>query len=151
MERRTRKNRGVSPVISSIVLTAMVLVIGAGVWGVSTGASSIIQTNYYEEVMESVEKIKERFCIEHIGVDKASNELNIWIYNYGPIDIMINLIRVTGGNHISSEVVPIAIPAGGFVRYDVTPTGISLMEGLSVSVEVRSDGGNKAYESTRIL
>jgi hypothetical protein len=128
----------------------MVLVIGAGVWGVATGASNVIQNNYYEEVMESVEKIKERFCIENIGVDDALTELRIWIYNYGPIDLTIDLIRVTGGNNISSHSDSISVSAGEFKLITLEPTQISLMRGLSVTVELRSSRGNKAYDSIRV-
>jgi hypothetical protein len=128
----------------------MVLVIGATVWGVATGASTVIQNNYYEEVMESVEKIKERFVIENIGVDSALTELRIWVFNYGPIDLTINLIRVTGGNNISSQSDSISVSAGEFKLITLEPTEISLMRGLSVTVELRSSRGNKVYDSIRI-
>jgi len=81
----------------------MVLVIGISVWSFATASSSIIQKKYFEEVMESVEKIKERFCIENMGVDSALTQLRVWVFNYGPIDLTIDLIRVTGGNNISSQ------------------------------------------------
>jgi hypothetical protein len=128
----------------------MVLVIGATVWGVATGASSIIQNNYYEEVMESVEKIKERFCIENIGVDDALTELRIWVFNYGPIDLTIDLIRVTGGNNISSHSDSISVSAGEIKLITLEPTQISLLRGLSITVELRSSRGNKVYDSIRV-
>jgi hypothetical protein len=128
----------------------MVLVIGAGVWGVASGASSIIQNNYYEEVMESVEKIKERFVIENLGVDSTLTELRIWVFNYGSIDLTIDLIRVTGGNNISSNSDSIPVAAGELILIDLEPTGISLSRGLSVTVELRSSRGNKVYDSIRI-
>ena len=131
-------------------MAAMVLVIGASVWSFATGASSVISTNYYEEVMESVEKIKERFIIENTGVDNASNTLNIWIYNYGPIDLTIDLIRVTGGNNISLHYDSISVSADEFKLITLEPTQISLMRGLSVTIEVRSNRGNRVYDSIRV-
>jgi hypothetical protein len=131
-------------------MAAMVLAIGAGVWSFATGASSVISTNYYEEVMESVEKIKERFIIENTGVDNASNTLNIWIYNYGPIDMTIDLIRVTGGNNISLHYDSISVSAGEFKLITLEPTQISLMRGLSVTIELRSNRGNRVYDSIRV-
>ncbi len=131
-------------------MAAMVLVIGASVWSFATSASSIISTNYYEEVMESVEKVKERFVIENTGVDNATNTLRIWIYNYGPIDLTIDLIRVTGGNNISSQSVNISISADEFKLITLEPTEISLMRGLSVTIELRSSRGTKAYDSIHI-
>jgi flagellin-like protein len=144
---RVHENRGVSPIISSIILTAMVLAIGAGVWGVATGASTVVQNNYHDEVMESVEKIKERFCIENVGVDGASNTLMIWIYNYGSIDLVVERIRVQGSSTLSYHSFNVTIPVGQFERVDVTPSEISLVSGMSVSIEVRSSRGNKAYDS----
>lgn len=150
MNRRKRGSRGVSPIISSIIMTAMVLVIGAGVWGVATGASTVIQKNYYEEVMVSVEKIKERFCIENIGVDSDSNTLKIWIYNYGTIAITVEMIRVQGGGNVSYQSVDIPpIAACEFTRVDVNPSEISFQSGMSITVEIRSNRGNKAYDSIR--
>lgn len=128
----------------------MVLVIGATVWGVATGASTVIQNNYYEEVMESVEKVKERFVIENLGVDDALTELRIWVFNYGPIDLTIDLIRVTGGNNISSHSDSISISAGEIELITLEPTQISLLRGLSVTVELRSSRGNKVYDSIRV-
>jgi hypothetical protein len=131
-------------------MAAMVLVIGASVWSFATSASSIISTNYYEEVMESVEKVKERFAIENTGVDSDSNTLRIWLYNYGPIDLTIDLIRVTGGNNISSQSVSIPVSAGEIKQITVEPTEISLMRGLSVTIELRSSRGSKTYDSIRV-
>ena len=147
---RDFSKRGLSPVISSIVLTAMVLVIGARVWGFASGASSVIQNNYYEEVVESVDKIKERFCIENVGLDKASNKLKVWILNYGTIDVTIDMIRITGGSNISYQFIDVVIPISEFVRVDVTPNELSLIDGLSITIEVKSSRGNRAYDSILI-
>lgn len=149
-KRFKRGRRGLSPIVSSVILTAMVLVIGASVWGVTSGASSVIQNNYYEEVVESVDKIKERFCIENMGLDKASNKLMVWILNYGTIDVTVDMIRVIGGSNVSTQFVSIVIPVGEFVRVDVTPNELSLIDGLSISVELRSSRGNVAYDSILI-
>ncbi len=131
-------------------MAAMVLVIGASVWSFATSASSIISTNYYEEVMESVENVKERFVIENTGVDSASNTLRIWVYNYGSINIAIDIIRVTGGNNISSQSVNIPISSGEVKVITLEPTEISLIRGLSVTIELRSSRGNKTYDSIRV-
>ena len=148
MEGLARDVRGLSPVVSSIILCAAVLVIGASIWSVTYSASNIMQSDYYEEVMESVEKIKERFCIENIEFENASQpKLKIWIFNYGKINITVELIRVKGGGNVSSQMVGIPIPAGEIVRVDVAPTKISLASGLSISIEVKSSRGNKAYDS----
>ena len=141
--------RGVSPVLSSVILSAMVLVIGASVWSVATGASSVITSNYFEDVMESVENIKERFCVDVIGVNKIDTEyqsLKIWILNYGTIEITVESISVKGGG-VYTESFGTTIAKGDLVLFDVTPEGVSFNSGLSLTVEVRSNRGNRAYES----
>jgi len=145
--RLIRYKRGLSPVLSSIILSAVVLVIGASVWSVSSSASSILQINYYRDVMESVGKIKERFYIENIGFDDASEKLKVWIFNYGDIDVTVELIRVKGGGNVSTHLIGTAIPAGRIIEVNVVPATISLASGMSVSIEVKSTRGNKAYDS----
>ena len=146
MTHRKKDERGISPVISSVILSAMVLVIGVSVWSVATSASSAISSSYFEEVMESVENIKERFCVDNVGFDEEANKLKIWIFNYGAIDITIEAINIRGGNvytHPSGG----EVSAGELIGVDVVPDNISLHSGLSVTVEVRSNRGNKAYDS----
>ena len=147
----TRSRRGLTPVVSSIIMCAVVLVIGASVWGVSSSASSIMQTDYFEEVMESVEKIKGRFCVENIGLDNTSQPtLKIWVVNYGEIDITVDWIRVQGGGNVSSHDFNTPISAGEMVRFNVTQSEVIFSSGLSITVEVKSTRGNKAYDSILI-
>ena len=146
-----RNKRGITPVVSSIILCAVVIVIGASVWGVASSASSIMQTDYFDEVMESVYKIKERFCVENIGFDNTSQPtLKIWVVNYGKIDITVDWIRVSGGGNVSSYEFNTMMPAGEMIRLDVTESEVKFASGFSISVEVKSTRGNKAYDSTRI-
>lgn len=142
--------RGTSPVISSIVLSVIVLVIGASVWSFATSASSVIASDYFEELMEAVEKIEERFCIENIGYNDTSQTLKIWIYNYGKIDITIEAISVEGDGNVYFHSGVGLISAGELVRINVAPTTMSPLSGLSISIEVRSNRGNKAYDSVLV-
>ena len=136
--------------ISSVILTAAVLVIGISVWYFATGSSAVIQESYCDEVIESAEKVKERFCIENMGLDQEANTLTIWVLNYGPIDLTIDGVRVAGGSNVSYHSVEIGISVSELVRIDVTPSDVSLLDGLSISVEVISGRGNKAYDSLLI-
>ena len=156
-----RSRRGVTPVVSSIIMCAVVLVIGTSVWGVASSASSIMQTDYFDEVMESVEKIKERFYVENTGFDNTSQPtLKIWVLNYGSYKINVTQILITGGGNHSYHYPPdddpdnppngILIYPGSLLRFDVTPSGISLRSGLSITVRVESERENKAYDSIRI-
>lgn len=146
-----KNRRGISPVISSVILSAVVIVIGASVWSVTHSAASVMQNDYYEGVMESVETIKERFYIENIRYSNSSEpKLKIWIYNYGEMDIVIELIRLKGAGNISTQLVGLSLPVREIIGIDVTSSEFSLTSGLSVSIEVKSLRGNKAYASILI-
>jgi hypothetical protein len=149
-QRRTRHRRGLSPVISSVILAAAVLTIGISVWTFATGSSGVIQESYCDEVIASAEKVQERFCIENVGLDQASNTLTVWVLNYGPVDLTIDAVRVTGSSNVSYHSVEVVISVSEFVRIDVTPSEVSLVDGLSLSIEVISRRGNKAYDSLLI-
>ena len=143
--------RGLTPVVSSIIMCAVVIVIGASVWGVASSASSIMQTDYFEEVMESVEKINERFCVENIGFDNTSQPtLKIWVFNYGKNDIIVEWIRVSGGGNVSSYEFNTMITTGEMIRFDVVESEVKFARDLSIYVEVKSTRGNKAYDSILI-
>ena len=156
----TRSRRGLTPVVSSIIMCAVVLVIGVSVWGVASSSSSIMQTDYFEEVMESVEKIKERFCVENVGYNDTTKTLKIWVVNYGEIDVNVTVIRIEVGGNFSYYHPPdglsksppngVLIPSGGLGYFNADPSGLSLV-GKSVSIRVDSERGNKAYASLRIL
>lgn len=151
MGRGMWNRRGLTPVVSNIIMCAVVLVIGTSVWGIASSSSSIMRSDYFEEVMESVEKIKERFCVENIGFDNISQPtLKIWIINYGEIDITVEWIWVSGGGNVSSYVFNTMLPAGEMIRFSVGESEVSFASGLSISVEVKSTRGNKAYASMRI-
>ncbi len=141
-----RGKRGLSPVISSVILAAAVLAIGISVWTFATGSSGVIQESYCDEVIESAEKVQERFCIENVGIDQASNTLMVWVLNYGPIDLTVDGVRVMGGSNVSYHSVEVVISVSELVRIDVTPSEVTLIDGLSVSLEVLSRRGNKAYD-----
>ena len=158
---RMRNKRGITPVVSSIILCAVVIVIGASVWGVASSASSIMRSDYFDDVMESVENIKERFYIENIGINITSQpSLQIWVLNYGSYRINVTQILITGGGNRSYHYPPdddpdnppngILVYPGSLFRFDVIPSGISLRSGLSISVRVESEMENKAYASIRI-
>lgn len=146
-----KNRRGVSPIISSVILSAVVIAIGASVWSVTDSAASVMQNDYYEGVMESVENIKERFYIENIGYSNSSEpKLEIWIYNYGEMDIVIELIRLKGAGSISTQLIGTPLSVREIIGIDVTSSEFSLTSGLSVSIEVKSLRGNKAYASILI-
>ncbi len=77
--------RALSPVIASVILSGMVLVIGAGVWSYSYGAASVMANDYSDMTLEMVHTIAERFCIEKVHYDSTTEDIHVWVYNYGKI------------------------------------------------------------------
>ena len=162
MMRRTRHpRRGMEAIISTIILTSIVLVIGASVWGLTHSASSIIAGDYYDEVMDSVGNIKERLYIENIRLDTSGSppsltqNITIWVANYGKITINITSFTIKRG---STAFVPSSSQLwcqGGnktilpgeikwFTIY-INPSKISFEYGGSLYIEVRTGRENKAY------
>jgi len=142
-------------------MCAVVLVIGASVWGVASGASSIMRSDYFDEVMESVEKIKERFYIENIGINITSSpSIQICVLNYGSTTINITRIRIEGGgsfyNYYPPDNVPKTPPNGILIQAEdlfifvVAQSEVSLKCGQILSVRVESERENRAYDSIRI-
>ena len=84
------KKPALSPVIASIMLTAMVLVVGGGLWSYSKGAASMIASDYADNTIEMINTIQERFIIEHVNYDENTQTVNLWIYNYGDVPVIIN-------------------------------------------------------------
>ena len=99
------KRTGLSPVIASIILSSMVLLIGAGVWTYSNSAASVIANDYANETVEMVNTIQERFTIEHASFDNSTYVLSLWIYNYGDVRVNINSrITINGTNYENNSI-----------------------------------------------
>lgn len=77
--------RAFSPVISVIIISAVVLAVGGAIWAYSQGAMTITAEDYAESVINMTDTISERFIIEHVGY--VSEELTVWVFNYGDVDI----------------------------------------------------------------
>lgn len=90
---RAKKRNGFSQVISTVIISGMVLAIGAAVWGYSMKASTIIAHDYINETIELTYEITERFCVEHVSFDNSTDpgKLNVTIFNYGNPPIQVNV------------------------------------------------------------
>lgn len=82
--------KGLSPVIASVILSGMVLVIGAGVWSYSYGAASTMANDYADETINMVHTIIERFTIEKVDYDNSAENISIYVYNYGDVSIDVD-------------------------------------------------------------
>jgi len=85
----TSRSRAFSPVISAVILSAVVLAVGGAIWAFSQGAMTITAEDYAEAVVNTTDTVCERFIIEHAYYN--GSHLFIWIFNYGDIDIEVNV------------------------------------------------------------
>lgn len=84
---RFKGRQAFSQVISAIILSAVVIAVGGAIWAYSQGAMIIIGEDYAEAVINMTETISERFIIEHVGYVSSIDDLHIWVFNYGDVDI----------------------------------------------------------------
>jgi len=148
------RRRGVSAVLSSVLMAAVVVTIGVSIWGFADSAATLMKTDYFDEVMESVYKIKERFRIENIAVNiTAAPSVQVWVLNYGDTEVNITSIKVSGGGNESyyyphdniTELSP-----GEFRRFNVPQDTVEFRKGLNIAVRVESLRENRSYENIQI-
>ncbi len=93
------RRRGMTSVLTTILMVAVVISIGVSVWGFANSASAVMRTDYFDEVIESVYKIKERFRIENIGVNISTDgSIEVWVLNYGETKVNITRFNFSGGD-----------------------------------------------------
>ena len=137
------KRRGVSPVISSIILTAMVLAIGGAIWAYAHGASSVVSDDYVDGVMELLETAAERFTVEFVSNNSDCTILRIWIFNYGDVNVSLDVYAHIGENTYSTDFEnPLVVESGALVCANVT---VAAGSGDEVGIKVHSRRQNNAY------
>ncbi len=150
MERR----RGMTSVLTTIMMVAVVISIGVSVWGFASSAATVMRADYFDEVMESVYAIKERFRIENIAVNvTAAPSVQVWVLNYGETDVNITTIKISGGGNESYYYPPsneTALSPGEFRRFNVPQGTVKFWKGINIAVMVESSRENKAYETTKL-
>ncbi len=143
MIHRLPKRRGVSPVISSIILTAMVIAIGGAIWSYAQGASSIVAEDYVDGVMELLETAAERFTVEFVTNNSDCTVLRVWIFNYGDVNVSVDVYASIGESSFSTDLEsPVAVGPGDLVGANVT---IAAVSGDEVGIKVHSRRQNNAY------
>ncbi len=153
------RRRGFSSVLTSIMRVAVVISIGMSIWGFAGSAATVMRTDYFDEVMESVYKIKERFRIENIAVNMtAAPSIQVWVLNYGETEVNITRIKVSGGGNESYYYPPynnassngVVLSPGEFRRFNVPQGTVEFRKGINIAVRVESSRENKAYENTQL-
>ena len=142
MKTSPRKKRlALSPVISALILSTAVLVIGGSVWGFTQGAMTISGEEYAENVLNNSEAISERFIIEHVAT--TDTLLKIYVFNYGIIDIEVKIKVEKDG--------VIIFPYGSYTFLmakefaELTPLEYIATSGEDLVVTVETRRGNSVY------
>lgn len=139
---RLQERRAFSTVLSVLIISAVVLAVGGGIWAFSQGAMIISSEDYAESVINMTETISERFIIEHVSYDYP--EVHVFVYNYGTVDIEVK-VEVKGENFLGAGETWLEIPSKEMRHY---PTIFlqsipSLREELNIKAYTKR--GNNAY------
>lgn len=137
-----------SPVIASIILSSMVLIIGAGVWTYSNSAASVIANDYANETIEMVNTIEERFIFEHACFDNDTHIFSLWVYNYGDVAIRINSKITINGAEKNNNSIAIHKDTFKEITFDV---GGTLGVNEDVIIYVITSRGNSIRETYYII
>ena len=146
---RIRKRRGVSPVIATIILSAVVIAIGGAIWSYASGASTVIANDYINGTLDLMNEIVERFVVEHATNTSDGSNMSIWVYNYGDVDVVLDVYA--NATHVNSSTYSFcsnltnSVPTGSLVEIEIHFTSDPLELGDSVAVKVHSRRQNNAY------
>lgn len=138
-KRSASRSRAISPVISIVILSAVVLAVGGAIWAFSQGAMTITAEDYAEAVINMTDIISERFIIEH--VNSSVTALSVWIYNYGDVDIEFKIryeaVTEPAGSDDWIEVASKDLKHFKIMGFDSAPR--------ELNIKVYSKRGNNAY------
>jgi len=140
---KSRKKCGLTPVISTIILSAVVIAVGGAVWSYSQGAATVIANDYVNGTMTLLNEVIERYAVEHVSNSSNGNILRIWIYNYGDVDVTLDTyVNVTGGGFNSTLGTYVASEDLEEIQVFLTTT---LERSDEVAIKVHSRRQNNAY------
>ena len=147
MKERERLNerRAITPVVSALILSAVVLTIGGVVWAFSQGAMTISSEDYAESVIEMTDTISERFIIEHVYYElDVVPELHVFVYNYGAVDIEVK-VEVKGETYPDAEETWIEIPSKEMIPFPNIDLGTIPLSKEELNIRAYTRRGNNAY------
>ena len=144
-----RRRRGLSPVISAIILSAVVIAVGGMVWSYAQGASTVIATDYTNNTLDLLNEVTERFTVEHVTNNSQGDTLTIWIYNYGEVDIVIDVYAA--GNNTENNTLGTSLVAGNLTQVQVYFTSDTLDINEVVMITVYSRRQNVVYSKYVVI
>jgi len=135
--------KGLAPVVATIILCGVVLTIGISVWSLTYSISSGLESDYYESVKRQIDKVSERFTVEHVAYDNDTNTLRVWVYNYGTVDINVDVYVFFGSSINGSNTNGTSISSGNYVEIPVSVGELNV--GSELVIEVISRRQNTVY------
>ncbi len=143
MRQRIKCRRGVSEVITSVMLTAVVLTVGGAIWFYSQSATSVMADTYIDETMETLEEVIERFTVEHVSNNTAGSILYVWVYNYGDVSINVDVYATVNGVSYHTDLDnPLTIDSKDDAQAAIS---ITAQSGDEVTIKVYSRRQSHAY------
>jgi hypothetical protein len=113
-----RNKKGISPIISSVILVFTVLIVGVFIWWFAISQAGITSATYALEVRNSIEKIEERFVVEHVQITGTGPyTIKIWVYNYGKI--AVNITKIYVESNLVLDFIPVEIFIDEMVQISV--------------------------------
>jgi len=141
--RRLQRSRGITPVIATIILSAVVIAVGGAVWSYSQGAATAISNDYVNGTLSLMNEVIERFTVEHVSNDTNGQYLYVWVYNYGDVDIVVDLYVNATGVHDSTEGTSIV---SGDIEMITIDFGSGVLEsGEEVAIKAHSRRQSNAF------
>lgn len=146
---RQQNRKAISPVIATVILSGVVLAVGGAIWSYSLGAATVIANGYVNDTLDLVNDIIERYDIEHVLYNTTSNDLTVWVFNYGEVDITVDTYVHENGTMIGSNLKN-KILRGDCITIVIDFSSSPLPSGVEVTVKVHSRRQNDAYETYSI-
>ena len=142
---RLKERRAISPVISAVILSAVVLTVGGVLWAFSQGTMTITAEDYAESVIEMTDTISERFIIEHVYYElDVVPKLHVFVYNYGIVDIEIK-VEVKGKTYPVAEEQWIEIPSKEMKPFPTITLETTPSPKEELTIKAYTKRGNNAY------
>jgi flagellin-like protein len=82
--------RGISPVISAMVLIAVVIVLGFSAYSYAQNMASNYQSQYQENINNDIDKLKEALSFEYVHYDATAQKISIYFMNTGTNSFEVN-------------------------------------------------------------
>ena len=139
--------KALSPVISTLILSAAVIAIGGSIWSYSMGASTAVSEGYVNDTLELLNEVTERFIVEHVCYDSGTDTLNITVYNYGEQQITVDAYPniTTSTTSFMNAYYGKVIQKGESVRIDINLSE-TVVSDDKTSIKIQSRRQNNAYK-----